>query len=425
MNYKAKYNKYKNKYLQIKKIIQKGGMNCLDTRYYKNVWGTCWMIAIQMVISFGDVTKDKLEQKMLEIDQQPNKEIYFKGLIDSLDCNLKSTLPTKFFYDDINIKDLVELLNIFYTRYNKKIGNDFVNTPTSCELLLFWAYKRLTSSFIEDTGNLVEQFLFSNILSVFFLGHNIYFANYTRNKYKNIVFNPCEDIGILISIEEHVCCFYTCGNQPQFYNDSNFMIFSYDWMRELQLSENEDLFLIYPYTQYNSSYICKLNINEYLDNPEKYKRYKRVYNLSLLSKSPIKDNINDQILDFLKGDEHKINDFLLLYDIGYKYYENKQYTKSFTFLKKSADQGYYYSQEILGYIYYVGSGVERNYNKAIEYLKIGYELCHNEATLCLGISYYEIGNFNEAIKYLTIARENGNTDAQSFLDDKKERLNLK
>jgi len=63
MLYLDKYLKYKNKYIYLKKI-QKGGLGCDNEVVYRNILGTCWMIAIQMIFSFSDVTRDILEDIM-------------------------------------------------------------------------------------------------------------------------------------------------------------------------------------------------------------------------------------------------------------------------------------------------------------------------------------------------------------------------
>ena len=50
------------------KLKQKGGMDCVNDRVFKNILGTCWMISIQMMMCFGDATKDQIERELV----QPN-----------------------------------------------------------------------------------------------------------------------------------------------------------------------------------------------------------------------------------------------------------------------------------------------------------------------------------------------------------------
>ena len=68
------------------KIKQKGGMNCVNERVFKNILGTCWMIAIQMMMCFGDATKDQIERELA----QPNTT---NKSISDLDEKLQKILP--------------------------------------------------------------------------------------------------------------------------------------------------------------------------------------------------------------------------------------------------------------------------------------------------------------------------------------------
>jgi len=62
MSYKSKYLKYKNKYLELKKII--GGasrynkLDCSDEISFNNRLGTCWNNSILMIFLFGDGLSD-------------------------------------------------------------------------------------------------------------------------------------------------------------------------------------------------------------------------------------------------------------------------------------------------------------------------------------------------------------------------------
>ena len=76
MAYQKKYLKYKNKYMNLKEI-QKGGIECNNKLVYKNILGTCWMIAIQMIFSFGDVTSNYLHCIMKNLKIQKAKVYYF------------------------------------------------------------------------------------------------------------------------------------------------------------------------------------------------------------------------------------------------------------------------------------------------------------------------------------------------------------
>jgi hypothetical protein len=55
---------------------------------YKNILGTCWMIAVQMIFSFGDVTKAKMQEKMQNIIKSVKRyekdDIKIRQVIDEL-----------------------------------------------------------------------------------------------------------------------------------------------------------------------------------------------------------------------------------------------------------------------------------------------------------------------------------------------------
>jgi len=63
-NYK-KYLIYKNKYLELKN--QKGGISFCE-KAYKNLYGTCWAVAIQTMFTFGQATSNDLKTVMKSIN---------------------------------------------------------------------------------------------------------------------------------------------------------------------------------------------------------------------------------------------------------------------------------------------------------------------------------------------------------------------
>jgi hypothetical protein len=75
MTYYEKYIKYKKKYLNFKYQQNGGSVACVNDRVFKNVLGTCWMIASQTILCFGDLTKDAFQKKILEIIKLPNNKL--------------------------------------------------------------------------------------------------------------------------------------------------------------------------------------------------------------------------------------------------------------------------------------------------------------------------------------------------------------
>ena len=82
MNFQQNYIKYKKKYLKLKKI-QEGGVAC--NLAYKNIHGTCWMVATITCLCFGWYTSRALEKVMnsFKIDNQ-YKSIDREDKIDDL-----------------------------------------------------------------------------------------------------------------------------------------------------------------------------------------------------------------------------------------------------------------------------------------------------------------------------------------------------
>ena len=106
-----------------------------------------------------------------------------------------------------------------------------------------------------------------------------------------------------------------------------------------------------------------------------------------------------------------------LYHIGRGVTKDNQ--KAFKWYRKAADQGYADAQNGLGYIYQIGLGVTRDYQEAIKWYRKAAEQGHANAQYALGGTY---GNgqgvtqdYQEAIKWYRKAVEQGNTNAQTRL----------
>jgi hypothetical protein len=401
VNYEDKYIKYKNKYLEIKNIIQKGGMDCKDDRVFKNILGTCWMIVIQMMLCFGDATKNDLE-KVLNPINKDNIDDYIKQLIELKRCELESFFPSAYLQIANREKYLFDLLKAFITRYSAKLDNLLTIKPKytkdetnkdRCERVINSMFKNLFSYYPNVTqkgGDLIEQFYLANILGIFFLQNKIYFQNHARINYKNIIFDPTQDIGIIVFIENHGCCCFVCGGKYKFYNDNEKNINDCEWINLLlRLEPNEDLFVI-------PNGIVKLDRKEYFDNIDKYKNYKRIQYLTVVSKRAFADNFDKQISMFF-NDNYEINDFFLLYKIGYIYWDKKDKNNTLKYLEKSANDGFYKAQYLLGFFY------ESDANLKKHYFKLAFDNGSIQAALKLGNIYNEENNYEDAVKYFKTA----------------------
>jgi len=154
------------------KIKQKGGMNCVNERVFKNILGTCWMIAMQTMICFGDATKDQIEKELA----QPNNTI---ESINNLDKILQKIFPSK--YIELEPKKRINYLSIlldaFIKRYIAKIESHIPvsinpkNNPERCEKIIQQSFILLFQKLINihrDGGNILDNYFFANLLGTFF-----------------------------------------------------------------------------------------------------------------------------------------------------------------------------------------------------------------------------------------------------------------
>jgi hypothetical protein len=266
MNYTEKYTKYKIKYTKLKKQI--GGYNCNNTHMYKNILGTCWMIAVQMIFSFGDVTKEKMQKKMQYIIKSVKRyekdDMKIRQVIDELIHNAEKENLRDIFLDNLDeyYEHLYKILEKFIQRYMNKVFHEQIRSgkPTDiedeynnlerCELIIRDNYIKLFKHHtgVDNAGgNFVDMYIFSNILSIFFLDHkvscDIYYQYYEDN-FKKIEYDDALNVGIIIGIQGHVCCFFICNRTQKYYNDNDKKIYDCNWKDMLsQLTNNKCLYV--------------------------------------------------------------------------------------------------------------------------------------------------------------------------------------
>ncbi len=376
-----KYLKYKNKYNQIKNI-QKGGIEgsitCENDIVFQSTIGTCWMVSIQTILVFGDKTKTDIFEKLRNISKKKNinyineivceKKIFIEKQIENIknDVNLNNILPSYIFNED-KIDYLKNILNSFIDRYYNKIFNirnseeksDEITANITneefkkgrCEILIVKNFKKLFKDYslvITSGGDLVEQYLFLNILSIFLLNYKVSFINYYKDNYKDINYNN-DFIGIIIHIDNHACCFFMCDCNQKYYNDTNKKINDCNWINLLK-EIDKDLYLI-------KDDVIALSKYEY-ENFSDYKNLKKINYLTLITKN-INNHLDKQINIYLnkkENDFNQISDSALLFLIGLVYYDgfngkNKNICKAIEYCQKSAELGYINAMRILGKIY--------------------------------------------------------------------------
>ena len=386
------------------KIKQKGGINCVNERVFKNILGTCWMVAIQMMMCFGDATKDQIEKELV----QPNTT---KESINNLDKILQKIFPSKYIELEINkrIDYLFILLDAFIKRYTAKIERHIPvsinpkNNPERCEKIIQQSFILLFQKLIDikfDGGDILDIYFFANLLGICFLKQEIYFSMHTRKMFNEIHFDK-QDIGIIIIIEEHACCFFVCGGVPKFYNDNDKKIHDFNFMDLLSnLKEDEDLFVI-------PNQVVALNRTEYFENIQKYTEYKKIQLLTVVSKKNFRNNFNQEIKLFFDEEYDEINNFYLLPRIAIKFLRDGDEDNTLYFLNKELKDEYYKTMYFLGKyfenlhkLYPTALAHDENYlDKATEYYQKALDNGYNRAAEKLCDIYWEKEDYLKSEKY--------------------------
>jgi hypothetical protein len=379
-------------------LKQKGGIYCINERVFKNILGTCWLISILMMMCFSDTTKEQIERELV----QPNTTI---ESIINLDKKLKKILPSK--YSDLEttkrIEYLKNLLDAFIKRYISKIERHIpisinpLENPDRCELVIHNNYISLLKNIRihEDIfgGDIIDCYFFANLFGIFFLKQEIYFSMHTRKMFNQIHFDE-QDIGIIIEIKGHACCFFVCGGVPKFYNDNDKKIYYFDFINLLRnLKDDEDLFVI-------PNQVVALKRTEYFKNIKKYYNYEKILCLTVVSKKDFGNNFNQEINLFFNGEYDGINNFYLLFKLALKFLKKKNQEdedKYLYFLNKRSNDEYYITMFILG-IYYEG---KQNIDTAIEYYQKAFDNGYNKAATILAKLYDNKNkkNYSKIIMY--------------------------
>jgi hypothetical protein len=388
------------------KIKQKGGMNCVNERVFKNILGTCWMIAIQMMMCFGDATKEQFEREL-------TRPIFLsRESISNLDKILKKIFPSKYSCVETIKRQqyLVLLLNAFIKRYISKIERHFPfgfspeekdpeQNPKRCELIIERIFKLLFENLGKSGipreeegsgGNMVDSYFFSNLLGIFFLKKEIYFSMHTRKTFDQINFDQ-QDIGIIIDIVGHSCCFFVCDGVPKFYNDNDEKIYDFNFMELLRnLKDDEDLFVI-------PNGVVALNRDTYFENIEQYAEYERIILLTVVSKKDFGNNFNKELKLFFDEEYDEINNFFLLSTIAFRIKEENDNDKYLYFLKKGLNDEYFSHMYALGNYY--NEDMHKDNNAAIEYYQKALDNGCDIAALKLANIYHTNGDEETGNKY--------------------------
>jgi hypothetical protein len=401
-HFKNKYLKYKSKYLQLKNQI--GGQVPCD-RVYRNIWGTCWAVAVQTIITFSDASSDDLYKIMNSIKPE-DIDCFIEYRIETISNNpeLNNIFP-KCLGDIFSPTKKVFLINIlkkFIDRYFNKVLNiklttkesdedyDDKKNPLRCEIIIAQNFNNLFKLpffklSVEESskfgGNIIAQYLLINLLSVFFLGYKVSFTNYYDN-FNLIQFNPSNDLGILINIREHSCCLYICNGEEKYYNDNDKKVYKSKWIDLLKRAKN-----LYVESKFPLRLIKSYKLYE------KKEDVNNVLFLTVVSKYT-EDSLLDleikKMLDITEYNNLNLKDKYLLYFLGTIFDAGidgvaKDEAKAVCMISSAAQQGYPRAQSRLGCMYRDGRGVKQNIKEAIRLLRLAADQGEAIAQYSLGI----------------------------------------
>ena len=415
--YYDKYLKYKNKYLQLKNQI--GGLSFCE-KAYKNVWGTCWAVTILTILTFGQVTSNHLKSVIEGIEKKD-----FNGFVRHRIGELQSNRQLMDFYpDDIlngtNGTFLEIIMNKFIDRYNSKVSTeepekpenreyDFSNTQR-CELVIGDNFNKL---FVHPMlkhekygGNLLYQYLFANLLSVFFLNEKVSFTNYYDN-FQLIKFDPENDLGILMHLDDHVCCLYICEETPKYYDDNNKRVYNCTWPDILSRSTN--------------LYIKKDSNFEHIDSYVNQENLRRVDYLTVISKHTKVSALDIEIENILKLNYSNIKDRELQNILGtifesgnHSVVENK--ADAMRWFSLAAAQGNENSQYNLGVIFKKNKDNKEHQDEAVRLFRLLAPKGHKNAQTNLGFMLMKgqgvVKDYKEAENWFRLAAAQGSVEAQ-------------
>ena len=423
--YKNKYLKYKNKYLQLKKIQKGGIVDCNDV--YNNALGTCWAVSIHVIFTSGEATSSHLETIMKSFNLFSvfdSQNDFIANQIQKVQQNPQfKYIFLDYIYSD-NILYLQNILNKFIHRYYSKVlkinytekppGINAEDNPLRCEFVIADNFKKLFNPIfkLNNTkydGNIFDQYLFSNLLSVFFLGYEVSFTNYYDN-FDLIDFDSNKHLGILIILENHACCLYICNGEETYYNDNDKKIHKCRWKYILQHAEN-------LYIEHNKP----LRLIDF-DSYENKKNLKKVLYLTVISKhdqdSPLDLELK-KILQYTDYNSPEFKDRKIQDLLGNFYYKKINYPKAYEFFQLAADQGYANSQFNLGVMFRSGQGVVQDYVEAVRWFSLaaaqGNALAQYNLSLMFKNGYGVARDYVEAMRLNRLAAEHGIAEAQNML----------
>ena len=430
MTFKHKYLKYKQKYLSLKNQLG-GVITCKEA--FKNVLGTCWAISEQMILTSGQATSNDLEVVMTSFTKETKNNFITKRIQQVKSDPILSKFFPDYIFGHLKIDYLRNILDKFIDRYYSKFfklrnpqrpeeTDNFdsnLSNKGRCELVISNNFKKLFDYDILKKNNselhggfIYHQYLFINLLSIFFLGYKLSFINYYNN-FNEINFNDQTNVGILVITINHACCLFNCYGSEKYYNDNDQQIYDCEWKKLLKSTSINNLYIERGYC------LRQIDIESYEGNKQ---NLSKVLYLTVVKKHT-QDNVLDiEIKNFLNlTNLDTITDNKLLYLLGIYYYEQiKNYEEAFKYLKKATDQGYILAQYMVGYMYYNSQYVSQSYKESFKYFKLAADQGYILTQYHIGhMFYYGHGadqDYKNAYKYLKLVVDQHNIEKEKYID---------
>ena len=404
---KKKYLKYKLKYLQLKNQL---GGDPFCQKAYNNRRGTCWAVAIQTLLTFGQATSDTLKKKITTINS--NRSLLGTRLHEMYATRTIEIIFPSNFFNKKNYVLIHDLLDGFIDRYMSKIFDirvvaDSFNTGF-CEFKIAETFNKLLPiqsffSIDEYGGNNTFYYVFANLLSVSLLEKKISLINYYDN-FDKILFDPNNDLGFIMNLRDHVCCLYICNGTEKYYDNYN-QVYDCEWRDILSCSSE-------LYVNLSNNF----QIIDYQTYPNKEK-LKKVESLTLIKINSKVSDLDMDILNLINGNYFAIKDRTLQFEIGFHFYEGPGNDKQrgIEFLKLSAHLGYARAQFMLGYIFWKGENVPIDKIEGMRLLELAASQGNTEALSIIFEIYVEQKNDDKAEEYFIRSAECGKVDFQFHL----------
>ena len=157
---------------------------------------------------------------------------------------------------------------------------------------------------------------------------------------------------------------------------------------------------------------------EFISETNEYDKYTNTYKMTD-EEQYLEVDLNSIVNQRLIKERIEKEESISNYNMGDEYYEKGDYLTAFKYIQKAADYGLAKAQNLLGYMYEVGEGVNQDYTKAVEWYMKSAEQYFPDAQFNLGIIFYNgegvKQDYTKAVAWFMKGAEHGHAKAQNIL----------